>query len=992
MFGGRGGSLTIPEGIPEMASITYDGQSFQIEGRRVWLVSGTLDYVRIPRAAWAARILAAKQAGLNTITTNVVWSVHEPRSNSFNFTGDNDIKQFVELVGAAGMYCILRVGPFVGAGYDLGGLPAWLLGAKDVALRTANTAFLEATSRFLGHLANQVRDLQATSGETGGGPIVLVQCESGWTCGDDHLAHGYLGELDRYLRESGFTVPIINANDLWQGTEGEIDTWTGNTQMLANLRQLAAVRPTKPRIVSSFPVGSPEYWGAPARTGPAMDASLLQRHLAETLAAGAQFNVEPFCGGTNFGFLGGRLGGWSEAFATTSNDQSAPLDEYGRPTALLPALRRVSMFASTFGRVFANLEPKRQGVNLLPDSVFARDGESGKHIGPGHVTVFTPGSQGSVAFVFGHAVKEGKYERPAQLLNADGSILPVYMGDQDVRWCLFDVRLAGRSQLDYCNLSAFALVGRVLVVAGPAGSPARLGINGSPLETDVPMGDELEIIEHENITVVICPDHVLSAVLVSDEGVFFGAADVTITGEPIVHKADVEVTKISTDGVVSQLKYHAPMPPRKVKVQRTVTVPATGKGKNKKPTTQTITEEVMQEGPRSPVILSAMPKVPHAPVIGPWSVAAMDDYIDGSSARFASIVAPTDLAKLGAPYGYGWYKVAFTSRSAGRTDIASPGSGDRLHMYVDGHDAGVMGIGPGATDHGDTHLSLKKKDQMLVVLAENLGRFAGGQHLGEGKGLRSSIFEAVPARGLGKPHMRLAEPVEVLSLKTPLLDVHKTDVTDPSRIVWEWSGKRRHELMIGLNLPAGSAQRGLILLNGKAIAFYDAAGPRALTITLEQMSRGNNVLELAPISGTLSHEKEKDLAELMAATRLLDMHADLCEDGEWSFAKWEIPGEHAFKPFKGAGPDSPAWYRAKFTPQVELPMKLTLEGLSKGQVYVGGKHLGRYFVATGKGKPVGPHTDMFIPASLLHAGTPVEVLIFDEHGFTPKKVGVEWAV
>src|SRR6185295_12962278 len=91
---------------PRMASITYDGQSFLLDGRRVWLVSGSIHPARVPRAQWAERIHQAKQAGLNCIEMPVVWSRHEQRHGQFDFKEENDIREFVKLIHAAGMWCI----------------------------------------------------------------------------------------------------------------------------------------------------------------------------------------------------------------------------------------------------------------------------------------------------------------------------------------------------------------------------------------------------------------------------------------------------------------------------------------------------------------------------------------------------------------------------------------------------------------------------------------------------------------------------------------------------------------------------------------------------------------------------------------------------------------------------------------------------------------------------------------------------------------------
>src|SRR5262245_25612293 len=167
-----------------MASITYDGQSFMLDGRRIWLVSGAIHYARVPRELWADRIHAARQAGLNCIETPVFWARHEARQGQFDFKGDNDLRHFVELIQQVNMYCILRPGPFVGAGWDMGGLPAWLLGVPNIRLRVNSQPFLEACSRYITAVAQQVRDLQVTSGD-GGGPIILIQNEHAWTCGHD---------------------------------------------------------------------------------------------------------------------------------------------------------------------------------------------------------------------------------------------------------------------------------------------------------------------------------------------------------------------------------------------------------------------------------------------------------------------------------------------------------------------------------------------------------------------------------------------------------------------------------------------------------------------------------------------------------------------------------------------------------------------------------------------------------------------------------------
>jgi hypothetical protein len=978
-----------------MASITYDGQSFMLDGRRIWLVSGTIQYTRCPRAQWSERIHAAKLAGLNTIATDVVWARHEPRTGQFDFTGDNDLRHFVELIRDAGLYCLLRMGPYVGGGIDLGGVPPWLMGLNEASMRTSEGPFLESASRFISAVAKQVRELQATApaveeieDEDEGkpvqkkpGPIILIQNESEWTCGDDDLALSYLGELNRYLRESGFEVPIINANNLWQGVEGEIDGWTGTGDMIGNLRQLARVRPTNPRVVTEYRVDNQEYWGgAPAK---AMDSATLQRGLAEILAAAGQYNVEPFFAGTNMGFMGGRLSGGPDRYAVTSAASHAPLEESGKHGATFGGLRRVSMFASRFGRLLSHLDPRQQAATLHPGSVHQRAGaKRGMVVSDGlagaPVVVHASGTQGSVAFVFAGERDKSEPLTATPMLLSDGTVLPVYLGDNPVVWCVLEHRLAGRSTLDYCNLSAFALVGSVFVCSGPAGTPARMSINGAPLEIDVPKEDP-EIILHEGITVVICPDGSLDRIQVTDDGVFIGAIGLDHKLDPIVAKGSSGCSRITPNGDLQELKIGA----NSVRQLKAIVVPPPPKGRQKPAPKPKKTDK--KEAPPAPVYetihlptvhVEPAHKAPSAPALSHWSCATCEDYLTGESARYASIAGPADLTKLGAPFGYGWYRITLKNTWAGKTDIAWPMSGDRLAMFLDAKEAGIVGVGPGADAEGS--LNLKKGEQTLVVLAENLGRLSGGFTPTEKRGIIEHGYAVKPLR-TGKPTLERGQPIDMLEHVTPQGNTAPGDMTDPARLTWTIAGKRKSPVLVRM---AGVDVRGLIIVNDTVVGAFDATGPREVFIGHDKLGRGTNTVQLAILGD--AHGAEKALAENVT---LWDCEAPFTEEASWAFAKWEQPAASAFDP-KAKPSKGPAWFKATFNAHPAHAPHASLwfdtHGLTKGQAYVNGKHIGRYFTATSKGHDVGPQTMLHIPAPLIKDGAN-EIVIFDEHGHSPSK-------
>lgn len=54
------------------------------------------------------------------------WSLHNPKENVYNFKGIADLIEFIKLAVREKLYVILRIGPYIGADRDYGGIPYWL--------------------------------------------------------------------------------------------------------------------------------------------------------------------------------------------------------------------------------------------------------------------------------------------------------------------------------------------------------------------------------------------------------------------------------------------------------------------------------------------------------------------------------------------------------------------------------------------------------------------------------------------------------------------------------------------------------------------------------------------------------------------------------------------------------------------------------------------------------------------------------------------------
>ena len=200
---------------------------------------------------------------------------------------------------------------------------------------------------------------------------------------------------------------------------------------------------------------------------------------------------------------------------------------------------------------------------------------------------------------------------------------------------------------------------------------------------------------------------------------------------------------------------------------------------------------------------------------------------------------------------------------------------------------------------------------------------------------------------------------------------------------------------VSLALHEGATfAEGTFVLNDEPIAFYAGAGGAGQQRLLLDPSegrpfkRGKNVLRFAPNVGQTGAAKD-----VGARTTLYECVEAITASATWSFAKWEPPTAGSFAactaPQAAKLKGRPAWWRCSFdSPKHDEPLWFDTTGLSKGQVYLNDRNVGRYFTATATGKAVGPQKRLYLPGEWLAETGANEILIFDEHGFAPQKTKV----
>ncbi|GHO83329.1 hypothetical protein KSZ_13350 [Dictyobacter formicarum] len=298
--------------------MSYDSRAVIINGQRTLIVSGAIHYPRSTPAMWPELLRQSKEAGLNTIETYVFWNLHEREQGVFDFSDRLNLFHFCELAEQYGLHVILRIGPYICAETNYGGLPSWLREVPNMAIRTYNQPFMREMERWVRFLVDYIRPLLASHG----GPIILVQLENEY----ENIASRYGAEGQRYLRwvsELGqalnLGVPLVMCVG---ATEGAIETMNGFYAHLM-LEQHALNHPDQPGIwTENWPAWYDTY-GYPHHIRTPQDVAYgVARFIA---AGGTGVNYYMWHGGTNFGREAMYL-------QTTSYDFNAPLNEFGQPT------------------------------------------------------------------------------------------------------------------------------------------------------------------------------------------------------------------------------------------------------------------------------------------------------------------------------------------------------------------------------------------------------------------------------------------------------------------------------------------------------------------------------------------------------------------------------------------------------------------------------------------------------------------------------------
>jgi hypothetical protein len=182
---------------PAGSTLTLDRRSLKLDGKRWTPVMGEFHYSRYPAAEWREELRKMKLGGIDIVATYVFWIHHEEIAGQWEWSGDKNLREFVQAAAAEGLKVIVRCGPWCHGEVRNGGLPDWIVARGKT--RSEDPAFLASTQALYRQIAAQLQGLLWKDG----GPVIGIQLDNEYGGPAE-----YLLALKKIARAEGLDVPL----------------------------------------------------------------------------------------------------------------------------------------------------------------------------------------------------------------------------------------------------------------------------------------------------------------------------------------------------------------------------------------------------------------------------------------------------------------------------------------------------------------------------------------------------------------------------------------------------------------------------------------------------------------------------------------------------------------------------------------------------------------------------------------------------------------
>ncbi len=377
---------------PAGHEISVNSRCLLFDGQPVFPVMGEMHYARVPQAEWREELLKMKAGGVDIVATYIFWIHHEEIEGQWDWSGQRDLKKFLQTCQDVGLKAIVRCGPWCHGEVRNGGFPDWVQAHKDWKLRSTDTNFLAATKILYDEIAKQLQ------GELwkDGGPVIGIQVDN-----EFGGSPNYLMALKKLAIEAGLDVPLyiktgwpamktpeplgellplfgaypdgfwtrslkpMDGND-WENFTFKLtrtDTGVGNDTLKVKKNGDTSGTEKYPHLTCEIGGGMPASYHRRIN----YDERDVEAVVLTQLGSGSSLlGYYMYHGGQN---PEGKLSTLQESSATgyandlpvKSYDFNAPLGEFGQINSQYYWLRRLHLFLHDFGALLAQMPP------TLPD-------------------------------------------------------------------------------------------------------------------------------------------------------------------------------------------------------------------------------------------------------------------------------------------------------------------------------------------------------------------------------------------------------------------------------------------------------------------------------------------------------------------------------------------------------------------------------------------------------------------------------------------------
>src|SRR5215472_15598291 len=356
---------------------------FLVRDGEPWFpIVGEFHYSRYPADQWEKEILKMKAGGIQVISTYIFWIHHEEIEGQFDWSGERDLRRFVQLCRKHGLYVWIRIGPWAHGEARNGGLPDWLL--EKTATRENNPIYLKYVSRFYQQIGEQTKGLFWKDG----GPIIGVQLENEYSARGPGKGVAHILRLRQLARDTGLDAPFYTvtgwdgaaipshgvlpvfsgyADGFWWRTLGELppnpNYFFTKIRCQENVGEdLTSLHPEIDELDGAYPFLTAEMGGG-------MELAYHRRPLITAEDTAAMELVKLGSGVTMYGyymFHGGtnpdgkrttleesQASGYPNDLPLKEYDFQAPLGEFGEANSSFGVLKAFHLFLNDFGAELA---------------------------------------------------------------------------------------------------------------------------------------------------------------------------------------------------------------------------------------------------------------------------------------------------------------------------------------------------------------------------------------------------------------------------------------------------------------------------------------------------------------------------------------------------------------------------------------------------------------------------------------------------------------